>query len=175
MSRLIEMRLGIAKLQDRLFFMEESDDEYIEYSAILNQKISELGMTAEHSVQYFTDLLVSQELEAENAKKISDRANKKLKTANNKVENTKKFIKKLIIENGLTKVKTDYKTMSIQNGRKVVSIPDDFDPKTLPDELKTVIPEKVTCNKSAITKALKEGQKVLNLELIEGDKIMVGR
>jgi len=73
------------------------------------------------------------------------------------------------------KIEGDECTVSIQNGRETAFIPDDFDAKRLPENLRTHYPERFDAKKLDITKALKAGDAVCGLELVRGESVMVVR
>jgi len=122
-----------------------------------------------HKLTWLSDILIEQKAHAEiidlRAKELAARA----KTAKNKYENTKEFIKQSMFNAVINKIEGELCTISRRKGVESVFIDADVDIKGLPPEFVTVVPEKYTPIKTALKKALKDGVEIKGVELLRGE------
>lgn len=175
MQNTLDLTQPIRELQNEIDYLNPEDENYEVYKAKLDLKMKQEQWSIERTCMYYADMSVEQGLAITAAKTVADRANKKLKSAINKQEWTKRFLKELAIGAGITKLKTDYCSVSIFEGRENAFVPDGFDASQLPNEFRKDIPATCAPIKAEITKALKDGKDVCGLALLRGETVMMFR
>lgn len=172
MQNTLDLTKDIRDLQNELFYMDEKDQNYESYKAQLDLKMKQKQWSIERTCMYYADMSVEQGLDVDAAQTVADRANKKLRSAKNKQEWTKRFLKELAISAGISKLKTDYCNVSIFNGRETAYLPEGFDASNLPEQYRKDVPATCSAKKAEITKALKAGEDVCGLKLLRGEMVM---
>lgn len=171
----LDLTKPIRDLNDDLYYLDDEDENYESHKEILEKKLYQERWSAEQIAHYYADLYLEQKIFSESRKDIAERTAKKAKSAKNKAEWTKKFLKEFMESAGIKKVVTDYTSPSISQGREVTFFPEDFDAETLPDEFRKDIPASSSPIKAEITKALKAGKDICGLQLLRGESIITFR
>lgn len=175
MNNILDLTKPIRDLNDELFYLDEEDENYESHKAMLDMRMRQEQWGIERTCHYYADLYLEQKTFAESRKEIANKTAKKAKSAQNKAEWTKRYLKDLMEAGGIKKVTTDYTSTSISAGRETPFFPDDFDSTTLPDEFRKDIPASSAPIKAAITKALKAGADICGLKLLRGESIITFR
>jgi len=166
MSTTLDLQKDLRDLKNELYYLNEDDDNYEKYKELLEQRQKQLKWSIEKTCMYYADLVIEQQLDADNAKTIADRTAKKARSAKNKTEWTKLILKELMFNSGITKLKTDYTNASIFQGQEYVNIPENFEASELPDKYRKDIPATSVPISRDITRALKAGEDICGLKLI---------
>lgn len=155
MNKLYEITNNFVELMDKVETGEISEEEY---NKLGEELALELKNKSENLIGFAKDLEIFIDGAKAEEKRIADLR----KSAENKLEKFKEYVKANMERLGLDKVETGIGTLSIRNNPISVEI---IDEDKIPNEFKTIV-QTVKTDKKAIADRFKETG-----ELIEGVKI----
>ena len=156
------------ELLDTLFFDDENEE-------LLLQQIAQIKGTVEHKLEYLSKILMEAKAVEASREDALARAETRYIQSTCATQRLKEFMRESMINFDIKRIKTDDCTVSIQKGRESVFVPEGFDAKGLPENLRTHYPERFEPKKTDIKKLLNAGDCIEGLSLIRGEDIMVVR
>lgn len=172
MTTTLDLPQEIRDLENKIYYLDEDDVNFEELKVLLESKMNQKKWSVEQAANYYADLVFELNLKAEQAKEVAEKTAKRAKSAQNKADYTKAYLKQIAKSIGLKKIRTDYVSVSIFQGRENAYIPEGFDATQLPDEFRKDIPAVSKAMSREITKALKEGRDVCGLTLLRGEDVI---
>ncbi len=175
MGKILDLTEEQKKLDDELFFLDETSIDYQEkFEAIMSKQMSN-NNSLKNMLSFLSDVLLENKQDAESKRNVARSTQKRAITSENKFKNLHSFIHGVMMDNGINKIEGKYGTLSLRKGIEVAFIPDDYNLSELPEELVNYQPESWTPKKNDIKKFLKEGGELDGIALLRGDETLTLR
>lgn len=175
MGRILDLTKEQEQLQDQIFFLDETEDDYKEeFDALMAKQLSNNNSLV-HMLEYLSDVLLELKADSEAKRKVAQSTQKRAITSENKYSNLKEFIHGVMTSNDISKVEGKFGSLSLRVGKEVAFIPEDFECKNLPEKLVTYVEESWTPKKNDLNKYLKDGNTIEGIALLRSDKTLTVR
>ena len=137
MGRVHDLTEEQQKLQDQIFFLDETDEDYKEqFEAIMSKQLAN-SKSLEHILEYLSDVLLELKSDATAKREVARSTQKRAITSENKYSNLKEYIYGVMDANKVNKVEGKFGSLSMRKGTMTAFVSDDFDCSQLPEFLVT--------------------------------------
>lgn len=168
MSRIHDLTQQQLELLDLLYF--EDNEQEIER---LNKKLGEIKDSAENTIRFLSDILLETRAIKEARKEAKQKADKRLKTAENAEQRIKDRILQIMETFDVKKVDCELCDIRQQLSNPSVVYEDGFDYSKLPASCVTVVPESIKPIAAEVKKLLESGIELSGVELIRKNGIRI--
>lgn len=162
MSEIYDLSIKQLEILDMLFW--EDDEQEIER---LNKKLHEIQGSAENTVRFLSEILLETRAVKEARKEAKQKAEKRLKTAENAEQRLRDRILQIMQTFDIKKVYGDLCDIRQQANPVSVQYAVDFDPKSLPAQCINIVPAQYKPIASEVKKLIESGEYVPGVELIQ--------
>ena len=161
------------ELQDELFWIDPSDENYEQQKQEIENKLNKIIGDAKFKLEYVAKIYLDSKAVLEERIKARELAQKREKQARSATDRLHEFLLSTMINFNIKKIDAGVCDISRYLSSGSVKYTEDFSIDMLPDKYVKVIPETKSPITSEIAKALKDGEFIGGCELVKSDVIRI--
>lgn len=166
-GKIYELTQKQIEILDALFWLDENDEEDAKEIEYLNKKLSEIQGSAENTIKFLSGIWLETRAIAAQRKEAKQRAERRLKIAENAEERIKNVILNIMQTFDIKKVSGDLCDVRTQLSPGSVSYEDGFNIDSLPDDCIKIIPEEHKAIAAEVKKHLDAGEEIPGVSIVK--------
>lgn len=167
MSKIYQLTEDQRDILDRLYFLDENDEEDVKEIEYLNKKLSEIHVSAERTIEFLSGIWLETRAINAQRKEAKQRAERRLKTAENAEERIKNRILTIMETFDIKKVSGDLCDIRMQLSPGSIVYDESFNVDLLPSYCVKVIPEERKPIAAEVKKYLEDGESIPGVSIVK--------